>query len=223
MTGPARQDNHDVYACKVCAYELRILVAGDVPHPGDPGPVTGEGVLGAMEEHRGDIVTDEDWIFKNSMLAFGAINGVPVARVTAQPNPETGAYECRYLIIAPSLIERALEENVLELWFEMEDASLRIPLAAFTGDAARVIVEGYGVDPDEAVFVMMIAPDPDGRALKDGKAYTVGLFVIAGGELIEITQLVDGSLRLVHTGEIDVLNELGGAMSLCPKDNSPME
>jgi len=233
MAGPVREGDWNVYACGVCGYEVRVTVTGAVamapavlaspnPNPG-ANPALDEGVLGVMEEYHNDLVTDKDWIFQGSMLAFGMINGLPVARVTAQPNPETGAYELRYLIITPALIKQMRDENLLELWFELEDASLRIPLDAFTGDATREILEDYGLDPDEAVFMLMIAPDADGRELKDGKAYSAGLFVLAGGEAIAFTQLADKTTRLDHSREIDVSEELGGMMDLRPTDATPME
>jgi len=168
-----------------------------------------EDILGVTDNTPLELVSDEDWVIQENYADADMYNGVNVYRVTALPSTETGQYELRYLLIKPQLIAEMLAMESEELWFEMEDACLRIPASVFNSDAARAAVESCGFGMDEFIFVMMIKPDSEGQEVEEGgKAYTVGLFVRDGDllgnaapDLFDVTQELGSPMRLMAREE----------------------
>ena len=194
-----------------------------------------EGILGAsddMQTSRLDLVTDEHWVFQDCYVDVGIFNGVNVFRVTALPNAQTGEsdlryredgrrnprlqpgggggqYGLRYLVVSQTLIAEMQWFGVQELWFEMEDACLRIPISAFTSDEALEMMQKLGFEEDKYLFALMIVPDPKGESVKKGgKAYSVGLFARdddlfgnAAPDLFDIAGELGGQLRLMAREE----------------------
>jgi len=214
----------DVFRCEQfeqCGYEVRTLLPLLPPAaPVTPGvtvvpaavrraPAGDTGGLGVDDDQQiwGDIVTNRDWVIQDNYVDIGVFNGVDVFRVTALPNSETGQYELRYLLITQELLADMLERGIEELWFEMDGASLRIPISVFTSDATRQMVEGYGFDPDTVLFVLKIEPDRDGQEVEGGgKAYNVGLFIRQ-----------DGVQEYVYPDLLDIGDELGNPIRLMPR------
>jgi len=172
--------------------------------------VAGEGVLGV--EDWGDIVTDKNWVNRKYEANIYTIRGKNVFRVMAFANEETGAFELRYLLLRPWLIAQLAAMGVEELWFELEDASLRIPLSVLTSAATREAMERCGFNIDTDVFVLMIEPHPEGQEIGEGgKTYNVGIYIrhddVQEYVMVELTDIgedLDNPIRLVPREDLPV-------------------
>ncbi len=154
------------------------------------------GVLGASDEigeTRNDLIIDRAGNFYPCQAGMEITpNGRKVFRVIAEPDSD-GSYSARYLLVTPALLETLYAEGVREIWFEMEDVCLRVPVALLRTKVAKQLLGDTAGEEGQAAFALLLAPSPSGQRVgTHGNAYQTGLFVKQGTQMVDVAKRLSG-------------------------------
>jgi len=160
---------------------------------GDPGT----GVLGAFS--RGDIVTDNGWVWLDSEYETEEQGDAKIFHVIA-PLDEDGSYALRYMLLTPELYAELKADGYTHISFELGDAAVLVSLDAFRNDALDEALDALGLKADDVTFVLMLDFD------EEGDIFLAGAYAKDGEELHDIFDKLPG-ISLTNAEKLEEVEE----------------